>query len=241
MTSHRKLLLDCERIRNRRRELGLSARAVEAAIGVSGGWLKSAETGANHHYISLREVIALARELGLDACDLLADRPAENELAQDHPKRLSNDAARLGGILVDLPHQTLPTRLASALGWPLERVEGALDVLEARLPATGQRLQRGVNGVQITRHSSGVDQAVQPLASARIGDNGLNPTQALILLRVVRGEIDERAASPATMSNAHRVALAELVNAGVVIPPSAERGSRFDAVRGVRRSLLQGD
>lgn len=241
MTHTKAPLLDTERIRSRRRELGLSARAIEAAIGAGGNWCHSVETGVNHDQIPLREFISLAGELAIDPAQLLAQRPAEPSLGRDDPKALSADAERLGRILFDLPNQTNTTRLATALGWTADRVDAALDVLEARLPAAGQRLVRGVNGVQLARDSAGVDTVVAGLASARINDTGLNATQALMLLKVLRGEIDERAASSATMSNAHRVALAELVNAGLVAVPTPNRADQYTPVVRVVASLAWND
>lgn len=231
-------LLDTERVRRLRRERGLSVRTIEARLGVGGGWWHSLENGANHAHVTLRELLIIAAELGVDPADLLARRPPVPELPADHPQALSADAVRLGRILTDLPRQTPVTRLAGALGWTQQRVENALGVLATRLPAVGQRLVIGVAGVQIVRDSPEPDPVVAPLASARLNDSGLTPTQATLLARVLRGELTEQATSAATMANHHRVALAELVNAGLITPPVGRRGAYHVAER-VRESVLR--
>lgn len=232
-------LLDTDRIRALRRDRGLSARTLESRLGVGGNWWNSLEAGANHPHVTLRELLTIAAELGVDPVELLADRVTQPELPPDAPQALSADATRLGRILVDLTRQTPVTRLATALGWSQARVQAALDVLEVRLPTVGQRLVHGTGGVQIVRDSPEPDPSVMELISARINDNGLSPTQAVVLARVTQGEMTERAASPALMTNAQSVALAELVNAGLVTPPAGRRGAYALCDR-VRGALLLG-
>jgi hypothetical protein len=171
--------------------------------------------------------------------ELLADRVTQPELPPDAPQALSADATRLGRILVDLTRQTPVTRLATALGWSLARIQAALDVLEVRLPAVGQRLVHGTGGVQIVRDSPEPDPSVMELVSARINDNGLSPTQAAVPVRVMHGEMTEQAASAALMTNPQRVALAEMVNAGPRHPTRWAPGQVHALRSGPRRTVAR--
>ena len=235
------ILVDTARLQQRRLEIGMTARRLENLLGVGGTWIHSVETGRNHASITLGELNRLATELGLSLVDLLADGPADPApLPADHPQALRADATQLGRILVDLSHQTPPSRICAALGWTAQRLDMALDVLERQLPLVGQRLVRGVNGVQIARDGQ-VEVATAELASARISDKGIDPTQANVMGAVAACRLDARNTTRGVMTNAKRTALDELVNAGLIIRPAIARGSSYTLNPRVRSSLLLDD
>lgn len=102
------------------------------------------------------------------------------------------------------------------------------------------RLRRCIRGwlVQLRpRDHPDPHPGVPALLSARIADTGLTPTQASVLARVLRGALTARAA--AGLPNPARVALAELVNAGLIQPPaSTQRGQTYTPDPRVTTSLL---
>lgn len=130
------------------------------------------------------------------------------------------------------------TRLASELGWNAGRLDTALEILDTNLRAVGQRLVRGGHGVQIARDTPAPDPAVEALESERISASGLNPTQAAVLAKVAAGKLTERDTTKAVMREGHRLALATLVNAGMVTPPAITRGSTYQLSDQVQQSLL---
>ena len=232
------ILLNTAMIRCRRLELRLSARVLEHRLGVGGGWVHSLESGRNHAHITLTEVHTLAESLGVEPHELLAETTPPVTLDADHPDALRADVARLGRVLGDIDHQTHTTRLAAELGWTAGRLETALEILDANLRAAGQRLVRGGHGVQIARDTPTPDEAVEKIQSERISSNGLTPTQAAVLAKVLAGKLTERDTNKAVMREAPRVALATLVNAGLVNLPAVTRGSRYQVTERVRVSLL---
>ena len=128
----------------------------------------------------------------------------------------------MGALLAAAGRGVPAAVLADTTGWPLDRVATALEELETRLPAVGQTLIRFGDGEVklVSRHRAGDRDRIQELARRTYARTGMSLRQASMLYRVMRGQI-----TGAEQRNSDRVALAELVNAGLVEWP-AERASR---------------
>lgn len=231
------VMIRSDLVRSRRRELALSARQLETAVGVGGGWLQGLEENRNHKHVTMAELFTLANELGLDPTSVMIGDMTTVELEDDHHDALHNDTLRLGRVLNELDVQVTVSDLAGALEWTQTRLDAALTVLAQRLPSVGLRLARGVHGVRILRDGQ-VDEAVETLKSERIRTNGLTPVQAAVLSDVVAGNVSEQSAARAVIRGNRGFALATLVNAGIVKPPETRRGSKYTVSDRVRRSLL---
>jgi transcriptional regulator with XRE-family HTH domain len=210
-------LLDGDRIRARRLSLGISERELARRLGVTGVVVNNLERGLNHADQDAGLLADLARHLGLPIADLFTAPPATQ--AEDGA---AGDAAAVGALVAAAGRGVPATVLADATGWTLDRVTAALDELEVRLSAVGQALLRFGDGEVklVPRVGAGDRDRLQAMLRRSFARTGMNLRQASMLHRVMRGQ-----ATGAEQRNSDRVALAELVNAGLVEWP-AERASR---------------
>lgn len=131
------MILSIDTIRSRRLALGLSVRAFARAVGVSPMTVTALENGRNHEDLSLRLVCRIAAALDLELASLL-ERPEEQPSGPDD--------VIVEAALAELGRLVHRDELARALEWDIARLAAALERLERRLIATGQRLRtRGAN------------------------------------------------------------------------------------------------
>lgn len=199
--------------RRRRVELCRSVRQLAADLGVSGAVITAMEAGSNHKDLSVGFVQRLAAALALDPTTLwITDR------AGTRPD--VDDAAAVGAVLHASEILTPVATIAEILDWPLDRVDSALDTLDAALPAVGLRLHRLHKSAAIQRSAEAADSdVVQRTVRAHLNSEGLNVTEAKVLARVRDGGLGKE------LGNHDQVALGVLVNAGLVeVEPAAVRG-----------------
>jgi DNA-binding XRE family transcriptional regulator len=227
-------LLDVDRIRRRRVELRLSQRTVAAAIGTASGVVDGIERGTNHRDLTVAQLARLADALGLDVVDLFATPPPGGD--SDSGSGSGSDDAAVLGAMVELAGILTPvTALAEAAGWTLQRTNDALDVLEGRLGATGQRLHRQPGKVAIVRAVIGDDtDRIQTLVRSHLNRDGVSATEARMLRRIAAGT------TPQNPSNPEAVALGVLANAGLIktTNPGGNKAPVWALAEDVRHSLL---
>lgn len=221
-------LLDCELLRRRRRELGISLRALAKALGATPPVIVALERGDNHGDLPLSQVLALAEALALSPAELFAAPPG-TPLAEPAPKGASEgpaDAAeRLAPVLAALLHTTgvLTSReaLAEATGHDLPTVTSALDHLEVMLSGTGLRVHQLAGDVALARTATAVDpELLRTLLRLHHDRRSVTLSEAQALSDIVRGRIKN-----VNGSNARRVALGAVTNAGHVRTDALELSS----------------
>lgn len=198
------MLLDTALLRRRRTELALSHRAVARHLGVTSATAARIEDGRNHAELPLRLLCRLADLLAVDVADLVGQQP--------EPTGPTADARRLGALLATAGEPVLPATLADALELTAGEVEGLLDRLDADLRPAGLRLHRGNAGVSIVADGATLDDArLRQLLRGQHARHGLTRLEAQLLARAAAGTLD-----PTSLGIAYQVALARLVNAGLV-------------------------
>ena len=225
------LILDKALIRRRRAELGLSARAIGAALGVSGSVVVRMESGQNHPDLTLGVVAQLAELLGVNVADLF--------LASNNRERagdVGDDARVLGSLLFTAEGATPVAALRDSQGWTHERTKAALSELGERLTHAGLSLSTVAYRTRIVRDVTAAnDDEIASLTRAHIIRDGLNLTEASMLARLARGD------APREPSNPETVAIGTLQNAKLIVQgerptPTAEVPLVLSEV--VRFSLL---
>ena len=207
-------LLDGEGIRRRRLTLVLTERELARQLGVSATLIDALERGRNHAELPFAFVHQLATVLGMRLDELVPTPPAHDT---DHPE----DSVTVGRLLAHLDASVPVSILADTAGWTLEHTNAALDTLETRLAGVGMRLVRTAAGVGLAP-APGDSSRVQVLMRRAAGRRGMNVGQVRMLYRVWRGEITGK-----ENSNADRVNLGNLINAGLVEHPAGNaRGGR---------------
>lgn len=131
--------LDPTKIRRYRIRQGWGEHTLSAVLGVSIRATYRLEHGADQRLLTLAFVDDLTKSLGCTITDLLADQPTPTP--PNNPDNVTNnDPATVGAVLATNGGPVHIDTLATSLNWTLERLNIALDTLETRLAATGQRL-----------------------------------------------------------------------------------------------------
>ncbi len=226
-----KTILDGEFVRRRLAELGLSIRAVGAALGTSGSVVVRIESGDNHPDLALGVITQLADLLGVNVADLFV-----SSQTQDRAGTVAEDVRALGSLLFAAETNTPAAALRDALGWTQVRTKAALTELATRLQDVGLQLSSVAYRQRIVRDATAAnDEELASLVRAHVTRDGLNLTEASMLARIARGD------APRDPSNHETVAIKTLVNAGLVTlgqqpTPGAERP--LVLTDSVRNSLL---
>lgn len=224
-------MLDHALIRRRRTELGLSQRSLASQIGTTGSWIRNLEAGGNIRDLSVVQLARLADALALDLHEILSGttQPDARRAAGRDP---AGDAAAVGALLHAAGVLTPTAALTDALGWTYERLDAALGDLDQRLRDCGMRVHRLHNRVSIERDNTSVDaEVLETSMRQHLARDNINATEARILHRIVSGQ-----GLPRDPSNADSVALAVLINAGLV--EARDPGGTWDLKADVRIGLL---
>lgn len=135
----------------------------------------------------------------------------------------SDDAGRVGALMAYLSRRVPLAMMAEVCGWDLSRASTAVAVFEQRLVGTGSRLLWfGDDELSVVPV---MDQAPREQLPDLLRRNhpraGMNRRTASMLHRVLTHQ-----ATGAEQANSDRVALGELINAGLVTYPAGERGDK---------------
>lgn len=217
-------LLDAALARRQRLSLGLSERDVAKRLGVTGQVIASLERSFNHNELTAAFVSALADVLALPVSAVLATAGVPEHALQAGATPTPGagglgvpEDVRVVGALLSIEDTLVPTlTLAAVLGWTPERVLAALTALEQPLAAVGQRLHRLGGDVKVVAAATTVPAAtVTALTRRSFARRGMSLSQARLLRRAWLGEL-----TGSEHGNADRVALADLVNAGLLDAPA---------------------
>ena len=221
-------ILDGELVRRRRAELGLSARAMGAALGTSGSVIVRIECGDNHPDLTLGLVSQLAELLGVNVSDLFATSDT-----RDRADSVGDDARALGSLLFANAINTPGAALRDALGWTQARTKAALAELATRLQDAGLQLSSVAYCYRIVRDVTAAnDEELAALVRAHLTRDGLNLTEASMLARIARGDAPRDPSNPETVAigalvNARLVALGDRPTAGAEVPLVLSEEVRF--------------
>jgi transcriptional regulator with XRE-family HTH domain len=204
-------VLNTEFIKRRRVEVGLSNRALAAAVGTTLSGLRALERDASQGDLTLAFLERLAGSLGCSINDLIATPAPATPVPVDEPD-LAADAATLGRLLYAAGVLTPVAALSEITGWPDQRVNTALEVLGQGLPTMGLVLHRLGNRVAI-KGSGDVDgDLVAAAVRSHLNRDGLNITEMRLLRRILDGD------TPPQPTNSEQVALGVLANARLIEP-----------------------
>jgi transcriptional regulator with XRE-family HTH domain len=199
--------IDWPFVKHRRLELGLSRAAVASASGYSAPHLRLLEEGRydGSRTISLERLGRIADALDVRLSDLLvAARP---ELDSDR----SDDAGRLGAMLMQPVHPTTASGLAMGLNLTIGGLHAAADILDSKLDDSGLRLSRTHWGLSADPRALTAQDLKRSFALARTAQGITKPT-AVVLYRVISGEF----AHGNIQSGQNRKRLHHLINHGII-------------------------
>jgi transcriptional regulator with XRE-family HTH domain len=207
-------VLDGARIRRRRQQLALSERDVATHLGTTSSAVRSLELGTNHDTLTATYLTALAQLLGMTPSELFTTT-APTAVA-------ATDVQIVGALLTEAGRRVPISALAQACGWDLEHTHQVLDALADTLVPVGQMLQRTPDLVGVAPSMSAADPTqVRDLLRVTHARSGMNLRTATTLHRVFAGTL-----TGAESDNTTRVALGELVNAGLLTHDAGDRGTR---------------
>ena len=197
------MLLNVELIRRRRRELGLSERAIAKHLGATSPTVAGIEEGTNHEQLTLRTVVTLAQVLGVQPSDLIV-----TERRSD----VDPDLVRQVGQLLGAVGRPVPIDLVAELvGVTLDGVDALIGELDRRLHDAGFGVRN--DGVEVALVGEPIvsPERMKDALRGHAAKYGLRLQEVDLLRRIVEGGVHE-----SSLGNADRVALGRLRNAGIV-------------------------
>lgn len=229
-----KRLIDPQVVRARRFELGVAERAVGDALGVESGVIRRLERGHSQAQLTAAFVVDLAEVLMLPVHQLLAP--------EDRPPAMppNDDAEAVGAVLARAGEPVHVDRLTDELGWTIDRVDAALEVLEARLHGVGQAL--GWVGDSLVGIAHRGDDETTRIAAAlvteSVASDGITMADAKLLWAVAMQHERTRRANALPTPNLRKLEAAGLVttepegswerSSGVHLTATARRALRWD-------------
>jgi transcriptional regulator with XRE-family HTH domain len=229
--------LDCEFIRTRRQQLGLTESALGELTGTSTTTISGLQRGTNHENLRLRFLSRLAAALGVLPSDLFR---TTNAVPGQAPML---DDVRLEALLY--AHHRIAHRasVARALGMTMDQLTDAEEHLAARLAGSGVWLQRHW-GLAIHDRTGLVTASERAaLAQAETARTGINLGQAAVLRDVILGRVDGYWLRQASVDK--RVRLGAITHLGWAkpsgrgyAPTAATRATFQPALRALRRAKL---
>jgi transcriptional regulator with XRE-family HTH domain len=133
--------LNQQLFRARRRELGLTSREVARCANVSLAVIKRIEDTGDVSVLQVSTLTAILKAISLDLFDALDQAP--------RPPTANDLTTAIGGLLMELKRGAAHVEIASTLGITLDKIEPALEALDANLRPAGLQVHRGSNGVSI--------------------------------------------------------------------------------------------
>lgn len=213
-------LLDCDRLRSLRLEVGLSQRALGRRVGLSPTAIRALEDKEqpNHHQLSLAVVDRVAKALGVPVAQLFAPdggEAASSAEGENEPKS-GADAAKLGALVAAVDDRLSRRDVAGAFGWGDQRVAEATKALERELTRVGLRFPSGPGTLTfLPRRNLLAPAEVQAADRALLVRGSLRVNEARLLRQVAEGLVDGRWEGKA--SNPQRVTLGRLLRLGLVV------------------------
>lgn len=239
----RRLNVNWAFIERRRIAVGLTRAQLADRVGVTGQpWPLRLWPDGDDDDLPLSVLEHLCELLDLGPAELFTPPAREAHEASAQPPPIGTDDAIVEAALASLVNLTPPpitrARLATALGWTLDRLENALARLEIRLEASGVRFDRDavnpaepLNGLQ-PRAALLDEMQRYRVHQLRVADDGLAEPVLRALYQIVIVGYDY---SEATLDLAAETAI-ELQRQGLVQRRHASRS--FDPSDDVRYSLM---
>ncbi|ROR90984.1 helix-turn-helix domain-containing protein [Nocardioides aurantiacus] len=188
MTSNRVRYANGNRVRDRLLEMRISVRELARRSGTSETTVRAI---LHRNEISgstqLADIYRMLDTLSLDPGDLLD--PTTPDEPDDTP---TDDTQTLAALLATEKTMHAPERLATALGWTLDRLYITLTDLDAHLRAVGLRIHRNRMGITIRPADDRAQQASQRLAHLHDHEDGIHQGTARVLYTVYTGTMSAR-------------------------------------------------
>jgi transcriptional regulator with XRE-family HTH domain len=223
-------LLDSTLIRRRRLALALSERELATRTGSTAQLLHSLETDRNHTELTIAFLVRLAAALGLHVHELLLTTPNPDNDPTPGPKDGQDDApggaspadvAAAGALLATARTRTPIQVLAESTGWTFDHTEVVLDALAHHLTTVGMVLERNPETVTIVPAATAATaDDIAALSRRTLARTGMNLRQARLLHQVHTGNLTAK-----DLGGPTRVALGELINAGLITWDTGPRGT----------------
>lgn len=189
--------LNTELLVSRRMELGYSHRNMGRLVGVSGTTIRGLEDARSHARVTLDLLFRLAEALQLPAGALLLEeyQGPDREQAQPGEERrgISDNARRVGQLLLAAGKGVPPGALVRATGLNLKRVKAAVDELQRATDAAEALLRVTTNNSRVAllpRDDAVSKEETIALERQVLAVDELKHPAARMLSAVVHGEID---------------------------------------------------
>jgi hypothetical protein len=221
-------MIDTQYVIERLSDVTASDHALARQLGITDKTVQRLRDGRNHADMTLRMLGRIGDIIG---ADLVVTAAPTDELATDEA---TPDDVMLEAALLHRRDAIPLSALARILGWRMTRALAAADRLQRRLAGTGARLRRNRHGLAIEPRAGVLDGKSQHgLVRQRYERRGLGITAARALYDVLLGRVDGAWSQHA--SYPQRVALAELINAGLVTRDADGRARPARALANSRR------
>lgn len=177
-------ILDPDKLRARRLELGISEHGLASALGVEPGVIRRLERNSRQNELTVNFLTDLTRALGCPLTDLLSQpEPAQLDTAQ------TDDVAALGAVAARMGGDPVPVdRVAELTGWGLIRTLAAVESLEQALAAAGWSLAWPGNAEFIVTAPEDRTGVAAQLVNDAVARDGLDVHRARIVLDVIDGQ-----------------------------------------------------
>jgi len=191
-------------LRSRRLQLGLTSREVAKRANVTMTLVKRLETTGEIGTLQVQTVTALLDALGLELSEVVL--PPQIEGANDQL------VAAIGCLIQERGRGVMSADIASSVGCTLDKVEPALQVLDAHLRPSGLRIHRSSSGISIVplvrldAGSGSLQEVLRYLSNINNGD-------IVLVHRLLTEEISERSIAMTTNGN---VSLHKITGSGLV-------------------------
>lgn len=189
--------LNAELLVSRRMELGHSHRDIGRLVGVSGTTIRGLEDARSHARVTLDLIFRIAEALQLPAGALVRDEHQrsnrEQPRAGESRRGMSDDARRVGQLLLAVGKGVPPTALARGTGLNLQQVKAAVDELQEATNADEGLLRITTNNSRVAllpRDDAMSKEEVIPLERQVMAVDELKHPAARMLSAVVHGDID---------------------------------------------------
>lgn len=171
--------------------------------------------------LTLAELARVTDVVGISMSDLLNVQPwvAPEETPAD-------DVAVLAQVLMSDNRVHPEHRVATALGWTLDRLREAEALLAEKLHPTGLFVHRNTMGMSIRAADQRGAEAAKRLAVLRDDEEGIDQDQARVLYKAYKAELTANEVATAR----HAPKVADLFNRGL-LQPRDQRGQRLGLTR----------